>query len=205
MIPIEQIYGGGFFKRRYKIAWRAPIVCSTIKEIFKPETALDVGCAIGDLVLGFTQSGVRGYGLEGSYEALPYLLCEKERIVFHDLRLPILSLPIEFPTRFDVVTCFEVAEHIDPEYVDIFIWNLQALAGKWIIISAAPPGQGGYHHVNCQVPEYWILRMSKHGFVVRPDARDALKSKWELWKKKDGIRAFYNNLLVFERSKVSNG
>jgi hypothetical protein len=33
----------------------------------------------------------------------------------------------------------------------------------------ALPGQGGYHHVNCQPPEYWINHMKERGYNLSED------------------------------------
>jgi hypothetical protein len=32
--------------------------------------------------------------------------------------------------------------------------------------SAAPPGKGGYHHVNCQDAAYWQRAFEAHGFKL---------------------------------------
>ena len=39
-----------------------------------------------------------------------------------------------------MVTCIETGEHIDPEYVDVFINNLKKLTNKYLVISWASQG-----------------------------------------------------------------
>ena len=201
MKPLDKIYNGTFFKTRKSLAWRAPIVCNAIAAVIYPETIIDIGCAVGDLIVGFTKIGVDAWGLEGAGMAFQYLMCPKERVVQHDLRDRCLSLPIEFPKKFDAVVCFEVAEHIEPEYADTFVWNLQSLARKWIIMSAAPPGQGGDYHVNCQKSEYWDEKIRQYGFKMDWASWDMIRKLWIPFRDKKGIKAYYNNLLIFQRSE----
>jgi hypothetical protein len=56
----------------------------------------------------------------------------------------------------DVALSFEVAEHIDPEYASMLVANLTRRLPTRVIMTAAPPGQGGIAHVNCQPKQYWI-------------------------------------------------
>ena len=36
--------------------------------------------------------------------------------------------------------------------------------GQWALVTFAPPGKGGHHHVNCQTAEYWIDVFANYGF-----------------------------------------
>lgn len=194
MRPLESIYTNMYFKTRHRLAWRAPIICGTLAGIFHPKMVIDVGCAIGDLVLGFSKLGADAWGLEGSATAFPHMLVPVSCLIKHDLREKLKRC-----SKFDLVTCFEVAEHIEKEYVEVFLDNLQALAWEWVIMSAAPEGQGGAYHVNCQPQSYWIKKMQERNFRSRSDLVTVLKSAWVAWSNTIGIRAYYHNLLVFEK------
>lgn len=194
MTPLEHIYKGGFFSRRHKLNWRAPIICKAIAEIFEPKTLVDVGCATGDLVAEFVRMGIDAYGIEGSRHAEPHLECAMDRVHFHDLREP---LPSHFG-KFDLVLCFEVAEHIEPEFSTQFVTTL-CVMGHRILMSAAPPGQGGHHHVNCRHTYYWVDLMAAQGFYRQSAIESELRLQWDPWAHKPGIKAFYDNLLYFER------
>lgn len=195
MTPLNNIYKNQFFKSRERhLAWRAPIVCSRLEDYFPCKSVIDVGCAVGDLVATFSKMGLDSWGLEGATTALPHLMVPQSRVVVHDLRLPIIP-----PKTFDLVVCFEVAEHIEEEFAEQFVANLQALARHWLVVSAAPPGQGGTYHVNCRPEEYWHDLFEKAGFVRRDDLRDKFKQSLAPFKSKPGIKAYYNNVLAYEK------
>jgi len=194
MKALEEIYRGGFFKNRHRLNWRVPIVCDAIMKVFKPKSVMDVGCAIGDYVNGFLNKGIDSYGIEGSEAAKPFLVTPETHVVFTDLR----SLFYYRYKYCDLVLCFEVAEHIEPEYTNVFMRNLTRMGDK-ILVTAAGPGQGGHYHVNCQEPQYWIDLFSDKGYQLNSEVMEAMKKEWEPWKNKKGMNAYYQNLLYFEK------
>jgi hypothetical protein len=60
----------------------------------------------------------------------------------------------------DLVHCQEVAEHIEPAFVENLLASLAA--GKYILMTHGLPGQIGHHHVNCQPPDYWIENLARY-------------------------------------------
>ena len=60
--------------------------------------------------------------------------------------------------------CFEVAEHLPPSHAKDLIHTLTSLSDV-ILFSAAIEGQGGTHHINEQMPEYWCELFINHGYV----------------------------------------
>lgn len=193
MKPLDEIYKPGFFKRRDSLSWRAPIICEPVIEILWPESVIDVGCAIGDLVEYFLEKGLDAYGLEGTENIIPWLKISQWRMHFKDLRTE-----IDLGRKFDLVTCFEVFEHIEPEYADMLLKNLSGMSDR-LLVSAAPPGQGGHYHVNCQPITYWDEKLDHLGY--KPDTNIVTKIRERLapWKKKPGILAIYQNLAYYER------
>jgi hypothetical protein len=192
MKSLEEIYKGRYFARRDSLNWRAKPVCEAINTVLAPKSVMDVGCAIGDLVYYWKNNmGIPSHGIEGSKNAMEYFMCDGIYVL--DLREE-----IKIGIHFDLVTCFEVAEHIEPEYADQFLSNLVVL-GNRILMSAAPPGQGGHYHVNCQPYEYWIEKMQFLGYSYDGTTVNILKNIWEPWKKKPGIKAYYDNLLFFRK------
>lgn len=59
-----------------------------------------------------------------------------------------------------------------------------------VVISAAPPGQGGEGHFNEQLPEYWIRKFEKFGYHFEEEKTAEFKKTNDL---------FCENMLVFER------
>ena len=204
MKSLDAIYPARYFARRKSLNWRAPIVCGAINDVVKPKRVVDVGCATGDLINGWIELGVDAYGVEGSPGAREFLECPGERVVFHDLRIPMENdrhMFIGDHNPIDLVTCFEVAEHIEEEFADQFVDNLVIFGAPEILISAAPPGQGGHYHVNCQPYEYWIQKFRTRGYARVQIAEDRIKKALAPWRHKAGVKAYYNNLLHFWNGK----
>lgn len=193
MKPLQDIYKGSFFGKRYRLNWRAEHVCGAIMDILAPKKVIDVGCATGDLVKRFLDLGVDAWGLEGSQNAFPFLEIPTERFLLYDLRLPVVV------GHYDLVICFEVLEHIEPEYADRLVRTLCIMSDR-LLLSAAPPGCGGHYHVNCQLPEYWVEKFNEYGYTPNTDIVDRLKEAWLPWKSKPGIKAYYEHLLFLEKT-----
>jgi SAM-dependent methyltransferase len=128
-----------------------------ILELVKPRSVLDVGCGTGQARMDFSQRGLDALGVEGSRRAITRAPCS-ELIRQHDLRHP-----LHLHRCFDRFWCFEVAEHIHPRYVDVFVGSL-VRHSPVIAMSAAPPGQGGEGHFNEQAQHYWEKRFSGRGY-----------------------------------------
>jgi len=188
MKPLHEIYGPKFFARRDKLLWRAPIVCGAINDVFEPESVIDVGCGIGEYVQYLENNlGIRSCGIEGSGACLPYLVSEK---------VMILDMRIKQNVRLhsDLAVCFEVLEHIEAEYSDVFVENLTKLSDR-ILVSAAPPGAGGHHHVNCQPQSYWHKKFLEFGYDYDEVQTQAIRQALQPWKHRKEL--YHNNLMVF--------
>lgn len=101
-----------------------------------------------------------------------------------DVEMPLLAGPHAtekredgFPatahSRWPLVLCLEMAEHVKPETGDKLIAELCRVAER-VAFSAAIPGQGGDGHVNEQWPSYWGERFNRHGFFLTDPWRLAL-------------------------------
>jgi hypothetical protein len=192
-MKLESLYPARFFARRHKMAWRAPILCRAIQLVLRPMNVVDIGCAVGDIVAEFNRMNIPAMGMEGAKTAEPYLLCPPELVSFRDLRERLF-----FSEWFHLATCFEVAEHIEPEFADVFVENLVCLSNK-ILMSAAPPGQGGVGHFNCQPLEYWTEKFGYFGYMRNEMIEDNLKHLLEPWKSKPGIKAIHQNMVYYAR------
>ena len=79
-----------------------------------------------------------------------------------------------------MVISLEVAEHIPEKFADHFVRTLITMAKKAVVITAAPPGQGGTDHVNEQPYEYWIDRFNLAGASYSRELTEAFRNEWAL-------------------------
>lgn len=152
-----------------------------IIELVRPRTVVDVGCGTGLTLCQFLEMGVAPVGIEASRAAIRASR-HPELIRRHDLRRA-----LDLGRRFELVWCFEVAEHIHPRYVDIFVGSL-CRHSDTVTLSAAPPGQGGEGHFNEQPQSYWELQFEKQGYRLHPEWTEQMKA----------VDEFYSeNMMVF--------
>ena len=129
----------------------------------------DIGCAGGSWLSVWRASGVSDIrGVDGDYVNQKALEIPRELFTPADL-----SRPLDLSRRFDLVQSLEVAEHIEAQFADQFVRNLARHAAKYLLFSAAVPGQGGEYHVNEQPLDFWRERLAQHGF----DAYDFIRPK----------------------------
>ena len=93
-----------------------------------------------------------------------------------------LSGKFEIPAgRYDLAICLEVAEHLPPANSRHLVRQLTSAAPQ-VLFSAAPPGQGGEGHINCQPLSYWRKIFEEFGFRMldpfRPKLRDNRRVAW---------------------------
>lgn len=198
MEPLENIYKDNFFKGRHRYIWRAKFICAALIGIYNPKMVIDAGCAIGTYIDELLNRGINAYGIEGSIKAIPYLVAPKNRIIFADLRVPVTEEMKEQITKFDLLISLEVAEHIEPEYADVFLDNL-TIHSDHILMTAALPGVAGKHHINCQLPEYWVAKMAQRGYKRMPEYEKRFKEFLEPWKRRTAVKHYYNHVLCFDR------
>ena len=154
-----------------------------IKEL-NPTSVLDVGCGVGKSLEYFSNFDIETIGIENSAIAISKSLF-KDKIIKHNLKHQ-----FNLNRSFDLVWCFEVIEHIHPDYEEVFLQNLTSHSTK-ILISAAKPGQGGHGHFNEQASEYWLQKFKKLGYSY--DEKFSAKVK----ATKD---SHAENLMFFERT-----
>jgi hypothetical protein len=255
---LEALYNEKFFSRRACYHWRAPIVAGVINFIWNYKTsnpiktACDVGCATGDLVEALVNIGIDTIGIEGSKACLPSFVCHSHRISIYDIGVPFGdNFFTESPYQnmqgrriqvrnvdrkpFDLVTCFEVLEHVEAERADAMVENLCILSDR-LLLSACPPNPQGKkpsrYHFNEQPPKYWEEKFAAHGYT-RGKKYDILRHKSGLgiprgcaaqssaavyvssenrtelrfrdmlapWRWHYGIRAWWENVMYFEKEK----
>lgn len=124
-------------------------------------SVLDVGCGCGAWLSVWQKRGApRVQGVDGAYVERDGLLIDADRFSPRDL-----SRPLSLGRRFDLVQSLEVAEHLPPACAAQFVDGL-VRHGDLVLFSAAPPGQGGEHHLNERPYQYWRELFARHGYVA---------------------------------------
>jgi 2-polyprenyl-3-methyl-5-hydroxy-6-metoxy-1,4-benzoquinol methylase len=144
----------------------------------RPLRALDLGCAGGGCVLDFALRGHRAVGLEGSDHPLKSLRAEW-RILPKHLFTCDLTEPYEIqesetggPMSFNVITAWELLEHIPAERLPTFFANVRKhLDQRGVFVASVAtfpctdPKTGAVYHVTIQPREWWLAQAAKHGLV----------------------------------------
>lgn len=148
----------------------------------------DVGCGPGMLIARLQVLGWGVHGYDGSAHSLAMAPERvKSQIRIHD----ILQMPSFNP--INLVICTEVAEHLDAKDAPHLV-ALLCSAMCPIVFTAAPPGQDGHHHVNCQPKQYWVDMFNAHGAIHDYVSSHRLRERWSGLKR---LSHMTNNVMVF--------
>lgn len=137
------------------IATFAPSVWSYLIDRFSISSVLDLGSGMGYSSDFFFKKGMKVLAVEGMTENV-------NKSNYPAFRHDITSGSVY--CRVDLVHCQEVVEHIEEKYLDFLLDSM--CNGKFLIMTNALPGQGGYHHVNEQPTEYWINHLTNRGLQL---------------------------------------
>lgn len=192
------LYNSRFFSKRWKRYHTKEIgISKVIDNIFGKEvnSVLDVGCGLGSYLfglknLGWSVTGCDKY-LSNAINTIKKYMPGLEELLFEQDAGENFDLGKKFP----LVMSIEVAEHLTPANSSTFVNNLTRHSDRYIILTAAAPGQRGRGHINCRNLSYWENEFKKFNFVV--DDNKLLKFKAKLSNIDD--LGLCKNLLVFRR------
>ena len=181
------------------------IVADNIVQTIHPSTVLDVGCAMGYLVVALRDRGVEAYGIDVSEYAISKV---REDIKPYCRVCSALDpFPKEFPQKYDLVTTIEVAEHLYEEDGRLFIKNICNYTDD-IIFSSTPDDITEKTHFNVQQPEYWAKIFAENGFFreltydasyISPQASRFVKSNVN----QDRLVEDYERAIRIQKSKYT--
>jgi SAM-dependent methyltransferase len=146
-------------------------IADRLIEDFQPKTALDAGCAIGLLVEALRDRGVDAEGIDFSDFAVGHSSADVRPF------LTVGSITEPLPKHFDLITCFEVVEHMPPRDADRAIANFCAFTDE-VILTSTPMHYRDPTHTNIHPQEYWTERFARHGFIRDVDYDGAYIAPW---------------------------
>ncbi|MCK4936766.1 MAG: hypothetical protein KAR84_07920 [Elusimicrobiales bacterium] len=162
MKNLNLIYDKAFFKEwgceHEKYIRSAEIITDILFDLFGPKKIADLGCGCGIYSHLFEKKDAEVLALDG-------VMPPKEYSFPINIHEQDLTVPFENTWgRFDLTLCLEVAEHIPENLTDIFLDNILKFSDT-LVLSAAPKGQEGHHHVNEQPKRYWVKKLAEKGFA----------------------------------------
>lgn len=143
----------------------------TLDEI---KTMVDVGCGPGGQVELARSMGIDAIGIDGD-PALP----DSDWLIRHDFTM---GTPERYLVKngdesamHDMAWSVEFLEHVDEKHLD-GVFQVFARC-RWVVMTAAPPGKGGHHHVNCRDWLYWLNQFEQYGLrMIAIDTIDIRES-----------------------------
>ena len=172
--------------------YSAATVTALLAPLLRINSVLDVGCAAGTWLASWRNHITDVHGVDGEYVDRDALQISKTDFTPIDL-----NHRFDLGRRYDLVQSLEVAEHIEPMASATFIDNIARHAAKFVLFSAAPPGQGGEYHINEQSYNYWRKLFAEQGFVACDGVRPLIQDDPEIsyWYR-------YNTLLYVRRESL---
>lgn len=159
-----------------------------IKDTIKPKKVLDLGSGPGIHVYALDEVGIKVMGVDSD-----------ERVDGRNLLVQDNLLTLNGKYTSDCVICFEVAEHIDPQFADEIVRNIYESIepGGKLLFTAAKPGQGGVGHINNRPKSYWANKFEERGLVRNEQLEIEL-----IFYCLQGYHMgwFVNNIMVFDRT-----
>ncbi len=168
-------------------------IAEAIFRRFTPSRAVDWGCGAGLHVAALRRLGVDALGVDG-IDWPPDLRAPEVEIRRADLREPCRDGLV--PARYDLSLCLDVLEHIPESHSGCALENITRGA-ELLLLSCAPPGQRGHHHLNEQPRRYWVGRLAAIGW--RYDRRETGAMESAFLARRDELPHswMYHNLCVY--------
>jgi SAM-dependent methyltransferase len=186
-------YGGTFFDYVDSTSGRsARALLARLDLGYQPRSVLDVGCGRGVWLAEWKARGASSVvGLDGDYVEPSTL-----KIASDEFRATDLARRFDLAARFDLVECLEVAEHLPASSAEGLVESI-VRHGDVVLFSAAPPGQGGEHHVNERPLGYWTALFEARGYAAFDCVRPAVRGVTEVepWYR-------YNTILLANEAGV---
>ena len=175
-------YFGGLAYTRDEPHWAkffADVAKATVANL-RPATALDAGCAHGFFVEALRNEGVDAAGFDISEFAVSQMPEEYKDYV------RVGSILDPFGSRYDMISCIEVIEHLAAPDARTAIKNLTD-ATDTILFSSTPSDWDEPTHINVQPPEYWARLFAEQGFFRDPFTSAEFLAPWAAVYKRSNL------------------
>jgi SAM-dependent methyltransferase len=186
----KMVYDAAYYENHVKYYERGiPNFIQYLKDNFDFESIADIGCGAGAFTSPL-QIEKKVYGFDFSIGSKEVTFLTKENLYEADLTI---ENSTKIAQNVDLVISLEVYEHIRAEFEKIYLNNVFGLNAKYVIISCAPEGQWGRHHVNCKSIEEVIKTVEENYSQYKLN-----EEKTTNFKKIKALASFYKrNTLVF--------
>jgi len=143
------------------------------------KSMLDIGCGPGGMVELAHSKGLRTTGIDGDFEVKRSKVANR-LIEIHDYTVG----PSNINESFDLAWSCEFVEHVHEEFVPNFMQDFKR--ANFVIMTYAPPGTPGHHHVNCQTDAYWKDIFTQYGFQYDANMTRQIKEVSTMGRIKNG-------------------
>jgi len=185
----RKIYDDDFFKDANELKLlSARKVAEIINSYFEFNSVFDIGCGIGIYIKILNEMGKDVIGCDLSSFAQQY---SKDFTIFS----ADVTQPIYLKKKYDIVICFEVAEHIMTKYSRQLVINC-TYNSDTVLFTAAPVGQGGVGHINEQPYNFWINLFEKMNFIYKGELSEKIRDQM---KKENVVYWIANNFMCFSK------
>jgi SAM-dependent methyltransferase len=166
---------------------------------------LDLGCAGGGFVKDCLDAGCLGMGLEGSdyskrfrraeWRTIPEFLFTCDITHHFEILAETPNQPLQ-PLQFDIITSWEVMEHIAEKDIFQVAANVKkhlAPNGLWIMsVAFGPDVIGGVNlHQTVKPKAWWIDKLMQSGLQHRPEYVSYFNTQWVRGPKFGSVGSFH--------------
>lgn len=173
-----------------------------IVDVLGIKSMIDLGCGMCGYLEGVYAAGCTDIAGIDMYRDLALDYIPDHLLDF--IEVGDITKPFENERVFDCSLSIEVGEHIDPSGSDVFIDNLTSCSNRYIVFTAATPGQRGTGHINLRSKDFWIDAIEDRGFLYRNKIVEEFKDNWRDIVVPDTtystVPSFIcDNLIIFEK------
>jgi cyclopropane fatty-acyl-phospholipid synthase-like methyltransferase len=147
-----------------------------MQRIFNVKTMLDIGCGPGGMVNLARELGIDSYGIDGDYTLDRGNV--DQFVTLHDYT----TGPSPFDKKVDLAWSCEFVEHVEEQYIDNFMQDFRR--ANFVIMTFAPLGKEGHHHVNCNTEQYWKDTFKQYGFQFDANMTRQIKEVSSMGRRK---------------------